>query len=111
MRIRIPSKKVCESFLLTYELEGCQKAVDFLARHYQVRRMRIIVDGRRAGRRNRACYFENRAFFTKKGLNKRFVLHEFYHHLVDTKGWELPSGIEEKDACNYEREFLRNRYS
>jgi len=70
MRIRIPSRKVCERFLLIYELEGCQKAVNFLSRYYGVRRMRIIVDGRRAGKGNRACYFENRAYFTKKGLKK-----------------------------------------
>jgi len=76
MRIRIPSKKVCERFLLIYELEGCQKAVDLLARHYGVRQMRIIVDGRKAGKGNRACYSESKAYFTKRGLNKGCVLHE-----------------------------------
>lgn len=49
--------------------------------------------------------------FTKNGFSKRTILHEFYHHLVDTRGWELPSRIEEKDARNYEREFRRSRYS
>jgi hypothetical protein len=96
---------------LIYELEGCQKAVDFLARHYEMRRMRIIVDGRRDGSGNRACYFENRAYFTKRGLRKRTILHEFYHHLVDGKGWDLSSRKEEKDANRYAKEFLGNRYS
>jgi len=111
MRIRVPSRKVCEKFFLIYELEGCQEAVDFLARYYGIRRMRITLDGRRAGKGNRACYFENRAYFTRRGLNKRFVLHEFYHHLVCVKDWDMQSAGEEKYARNYAREFLRNRYS
>lgn len=110
MRIRIPSKKVCEKFFLIYELKGCQEAVDFLSRHYGIRRMKIILDGRRVGKRARGCYFENRAYFTKRGLNKRFVLHEFYHHLVEAKGWEMPNRIEEENARSYARDFLRSRY-
>lgn len=73
--------------------------------------MRVIVDGRRAGKGNRACYFENKAYFTRKGLTKRTVLHEFYHHLVDVKGWDLPSMSEENDANRYAREFLKSQYS
>jgi len=49
MHIKIPSKKIRERFLLIYELEGCQKAVDFLTKYYGVRRMRIVLDGRRVG--------------------------------------------------------------
>jgi hypothetical protein len=109
MRIRIPSKKVCERFFLIYELEGCQEAVDFLSRHYGIRRMKITLDGRKAGVGNRACYVENKAYFTRRGLNKRFVLHEFYHHLVEAKGWEMPNSIEEENARSYAREFLRSR--
>jgi len=60
--------------------------------------MRIIVHGRRAGKGNRACYFENKAYFTKRGLNKRTVLHEMYHHLVNVNGLEIPNRIEEKEA-------------
>jgi hypothetical protein len=30
----IPSKRVIEKFLLTYELKGCQKAVNFLTEYY-----------------------------------------------------------------------------
>jgi len=77
MRIRVPSKKVCEKFLLIYELEGCQKAVDFLTEYYRVRRMRIMFDGRRVGNGDIAVYFQNRAYFTKKGLNKQTIIHEF----------------------------------
>jgi hypothetical protein len=106
MRIRIPSRKVCERFFLIYELKGCQEAVNVLSIYYRVRRMEVVLDGRRAGRGNRGCYFENKAYFTKKGLSKRTALHEFYHHLVDTRGWELPSRIEEKRANLYAREFL-----
>jgi hypothetical protein len=111
MRIRIPSKKVCERFFLIYELEGCQEAVNFLTGYYGIRRMKIVLDGRRAGNGNRACYFENKAYFTKRGLNKRFVLHEFYHHLVSAKGLNTPNLIEERNARNYARAFLRTRHS
>ncbi len=48
MRI-IPSKRVVEEFLLTYELKGCQKAVNVLTRYYGIRRMKIVVNGRRVG--------------------------------------------------------------
>jgi hypothetical protein len=49
MRIRIPSRKIRERFLLIYELEGCQKAVDFLTKYYGVRRMKIKLNGRKVG--------------------------------------------------------------
>ena len=70
MKIRIPSKKVCEKFHLTYELEGARKAVDVLTEYYGIRRMRIIVDGRRVGNSDEACYDNYVAYFKKKNLNK-----------------------------------------
>jgi len=57
------------------------------------------------GRGFEAVYFSNKAFFTKKGLKRRTVLHEFYHHLIETKGLELPERIEEKKAKEYARAF------
>jgi len=73
--------------------------------------MRIKLDGKRVGARKGngwlACYSENKAYFTKRGLNKRTVLHEFYHHLVETKGLELPERIEEKQANSYASEFVK----
>lgn len=107
MRIRIPRKKVRERFLLIYELKGCQKATDFLTEYYGVRRMKIILNGRKKGNGNTACYYENKAYFTKRGLNKRTALHELYHHLVDTEGLELSETMEEKDANSYARDFLK----
>jgi hypothetical protein len=106
MRIRVPPKKIRERFLLTYELEGCQKAVDFLTRYYGVRRMKTILNGRRVGNGDIAVYFENRAYFTKRGLTKRTVLHELYHHLIDSNGVKLPQRTEEKAASSYARGFL-----
>ena len=106
MRIRIPSKRIRERFLIIYELEGCQKAVDFLTEHYGVRRMKIILNGRKVGNGNIAIYFQNRAYFTKRGLNKRTVLHELYHHLVYTNGLQMSPRIEEEGASSYAREFL-----
>jgi len=106
MRIKVPPQRVREQFLLTYELEGCQKAVDFLTEYYGVRRMKIVLDGKKVGKRYYAIYSRNKAYFTKKGLKKRTVLHELYHHLVKEKGLELSDGIEERQAISYARKFL-----
>jgi hypothetical protein len=111
MRIRIPPKRIREKFLIVYELQGCQKATDFLTEFYDVKKMKIILDGKRVGKRkvNRwvACYLKNRAFFTKEGLSKRVLLHEFFHHLVSAKGCELTQRIEEKEANAYAKLFLK----
>lgn len=107
MRIRIPCKKIRERFLLVYELEGCQKAVDLLTKYYGVRRMKIKVNGRKVGNRWIASYFQNKAYFTKKGLTKRTVLHEFYHHLVYINSLDIPKTKEEKAASGYARGFLK----
>ena len=106
MKIRLPSKKIRERFLLIYELEGCQKAVDFLTKYYGVRRMRIVLNGRKVGNGDIAVYFQNRAYFTKRGLTRRTVLHELYHHLVYVDGLDMSNTKEEKVANNYTRDFL-----
>lgn len=72
--------------------------------------MKIVVDGRKVNRRWVAQYYQNKAYFRKRGLNKNLVLHELYHHLVDAKGWDMPSRREEKDADSYARSFLRSQY-
>lgn len=89
-----------------YELKGCQKAVDFLTGYYGVKRMRVILDGRRVPKRYCGLYFKNRAYFTREGLKRRVVLHELYHHLVDAKGHELRNTIEEMEANSYAQKFL-----
>jgi len=111
MKIRIPRKRIRERFLLTYELKGCQKATDFLTEYYGIRRMKIVLNGRKVGNGDSACYIENKAYFTKRGLNKRTVLHELYHHLAHSKGLDNLDGIEEKEANSYARELMKNRYS
>jgi len=105
MRIRVPSKKIRERFLLIYELEGCQKAVDFLTKHYGVRRTKIILNGRKVGNGDIAVYFQNKAYFTKRGLTKLTVLHELYHHLVYVSGLEISKTKEERDANRYGKNF------
>jgi hypothetical protein len=69
--------------------------------------MRIILNGRKVGNGYAAYYFENKAHFTQKGLKRRTVLHEFYHHLVEMKGLELPERVEEKQANSYASEFVK----
>jgi hypothetical protein len=108
MKIRVPSKKVCEKFHLTYELKGAQKGVDVLTEYYGVRRMKIVLDGRKVRRGGEAHYFENKAYFTKKGLKKRNVLHELYHHLVCVSDLEMPERLEEKEANSFSRELFED---
>jgi hypothetical protein len=50
MQIRIPRKRVREEFLLIYELQGAQKAVNFLTEYYQVKKMKVVLDGRKVGK-------------------------------------------------------------
>lgn len=106
MRIRVPSRKIRERFFLVYELEGCQRAVDYLTKHYSVRRMRIVVNGRRVGNGDLACYEENKAYFSKRGLTKRTVLHELYHHLAYANGLDVSETKEDREASSYARDFL-----
>jgi hypothetical protein len=67
--------------------------------------MRIILKGRRVGNGDIAVYFQNRAYFTKRGLTKRTVLHELYHHLAYVKGLDMPARKEEIAANGYARAF------
>lgn len=67
--------------------------------------MKIKLDGRKVGNGNIAIYFQNRAYFSKRGLKKRTVLHELYHHLVYVNGLEMPKSKEERDANRYARNF------
>lgn len=106
MKIRIPSKKVCERFHLTYELKGAQKAVDVLTEYYGIKRMKIIANGRRVMRACEADYFEGIACFTKKGLKKRNVLHELFHHIVENKNLEMPERKEEREANRFVIEVM-----
>ena len=99
----IPSKRVREEFSLVYELRGAQKAVDYLAKHYKVRRMKIVVDGRRVGRKYLAIYEDNVSYFKKRSLKKKIVLHEFYHHLAYNE--VVSSKGEERKADKYARKM------
>jgi len=47
-----------------------QKTVDFLTEYYGVRRMRIILNGRKVGNGDDACYFEGRVV-SSSGQNER----------------------------------------
>lgn len=106
MRKRIfPRRKVCERFHLTYELKGAQKAVDYLCRYYQIRRMRIVLNGNRA-RNYLAVYGSNKSYFRKDGLSKRTVLHELYHHIVYCHGLEMTRSEEERGAVYYAKSVL-----
>jgi hypothetical protein len=78
-------------------------AVDFLAEYYGVRKMKIILDGRKVGNGDVAVYFQNRAYFSKRGLKKRTVLHELYHHLVYVNGLDISKRTEERDADRFAR--------
>jgi hypothetical protein len=109
MRLKIPPKKVCERFLIIYELEGCQKAVNYLTRYYGIKKMKIVLDGKKVGKKSwKACYDNGKAYFKKGGLNKRTVLHELYHHIVSVYPLEMSLTEEEKEADRFAREVLLN---
>ena len=69
--------------------------------------MKIILDGRKVGRGNEADYFEGIACFSKKGLKKRNVLHELYHHIVENKELEMSWRKEEREASRFVREVTK----
>jgi len=106
MRRLIPPKKVREGFLLAYELKGCQKAVNFLTEYFGIRKMKILLDGRKVGNGDAACYENYVAYFTKRGLNKRNALHELCHHIAEVNGLEMSETKEEREANGYAKAFL-----
>jgi len=106
MKIRVPSKKVCGKFYLTYELKGAQKGVNVLTEYYRIPKMKIILDGRKVMKGYSCDYFEDIACFTKKGLKKRNVLHALYHHIVNNKGLEISEKKEEWEANRFVRDVM-----
>jgi len=103
------NQEILGKFLITYELEGCQKAVNFLTEYYEVRKMRTVLDGKKVGKKCLGFYLKNTACFTKNGLKKRVVLHELYHHLIDTKNFEMPLRKEEMEANKYANLFFKSK--
>jgi len=101
----IPSIKVCAEFSLVYELKGAQRAVDVLARYYKIRRMKIVLNGRKVGRKYLACYLDNKSYFKRKSLRKKIILHEFYHHLVYHN--KITPEKEEIETNNYAKTILK----
>jgi hypothetical protein len=67
--------------------------------------MKIVVDGRRVGGNYLAAYEDNVSYFKKSSLNKRTMLHEFYHHLVNNG--RVTSEGEERKAENYARKMIK----
>ena len=110
MKIRIPSKKVCEKFHLTYELKGAQKGVDVLTDYYRIPKMKIVLDGRKVTKGYVCDYSEGIACFTTKGLNRRNVLHELFHHIVNNNGLEISEKKEEREASSFSRKIMRKSW-
>jgi hypothetical protein len=67
--------------------------------------MKVKLDGRKVDSHCIAYYFQNRAY-SRRGLTKRTVLHELYHHLVYVNYIELTPTKEEKAANEYSRKFV-----
>ena len=70
--------------------------------------MRIILNDKKVRRGYEAHYFGNKAYFTKRGLKKKTVLHELYHHLVYVSDLEMSESLEEKKANSFRREFFKD---
>jgi hypothetical protein len=111
LSVKLPHKRVRERFWIIYELEGCQKAINYLTDYYGVCGMKIILNGKMVGRRKSndcvACYENNRACFTKEGLEKKTILHELFHHLMESKKLEISLCKEERESNSYANQFLR----
>ena len=71
--------------------------------------MKIVANGRRVGNNDKACYDDYVAYFKKRGLNKRNVLHEFYHHLAYIHDWDISESREEREANRYADRTLAPR--
>jgi hypothetical protein len=69
--------------------------------------MKIVLDGRKVGNGDEACYDKNVTYFTKRGLNKSNILHELYHHLTYVNDWNMSERSEEREADKYARNVLR----
>jgi predicted SprT family Zn-dependent metalloprotease len=110
MKIRVPSKRVCEEFRLIYELRGAQAGVDFLTEYYGIRRMGIIVNGRRISKKKswRAEYYRAKGYFKRSTLNKSLVLHELAHHIVACDGLKVKRAREEKLANDFVRNVIKS---
>lgn len=106
---KIPSRKICQEFHLTYELKGAQKGVDVLTTYYKVRRMKIIVDGRKVANKYACEYWKPTAYFKKSTFNRRNLLHELYHHLIEVKGIEMPRKKEERLASLFVRKIMKKK--
>jgi len=109
MRLRLPSKNVCERFHLTYELEGAQKGANILTKYYRVKKMKVVVDGRKVSKGYSAEYFRNNAYFKRGEIRKRLVLHELYHHIVEAKGIVMQRRKEEMLADEFARKVMKRR--
>ena len=81
--------------------------MNVLTDYYRIPKMKIIVDGRKVTKGCDSVYFENTACFIKKGLNKRNVLHELYHHIVENMGLETPEKKEEQEAERFARRIIK----
>jgi hypothetical protein len=103
MIIKCPPKSVIKKFYRICELNGSQKAINYLSHYYNIRRMKLVVNGRCVGNGAVACYDYDdcTAFFTKRGFTTRNVLHEFYHHLIG----QIVLKYDERDADRYARQM------
>jgi hypothetical protein len=65
LSVKLP-KRVQAKFLIIYELEGCQKAVNFLTKYYEVRKMKIVLDGKKVGNNYWGFYEKNTAYLNSQ---------------------------------------------
>ena len=77
LSVKLSSKKVREKFRIAYELEGCQKAVNFLSEYYKVRKMKIILNGKMFSKKKTKswlAYYESYKEHRKKQRQNRCYL-------------------------------------
>jgi hypothetical protein len=99
-----------------YELKGAQRGANVLTSYYGVRRLKLVVDGRKvlttkAHKKYMAHYYRSSAYFVKRFFNKPTVLHELYHHIVDAKRITMRLREEERNAERFARFVMKKRES
>ena len=87
---------------------GIQSSILLVFRYSEVHRGTYSVLGRKQVE-GVAFYMSNRAVFKKRGLDRRTILHEVFHHLANANGLVMPERTEEKEANDYARQFLKRQ--
>ncbi|MGI0014077.1 MAG: hypothetical protein ACREBU_11640, partial [Nitrososphaera sp.] len=126
--LKLPPREVCATFANIARIKSVQAAVDMLAKVYGIQSMELVFQNifpikDMVCRDALAVYYSDDriAYFRPAGTTMTTILHEFYHHLVNSYGIQLEYEIlpdpvtgyyarnerEERAADSYAQTFIR----